>query len=56
MTKTGQIEITAAKSDKKPVRGILIAGDFEKNAIYAASAVPNLQLKKYTFKFTFEDM
>jgi len=45
-----------AESDKKPVRGILIAKDFEKNAIYAASTVPNLKLKKYSYKFLFNDI
>lgn len=45
-----------AESDKKPVSGILIAGDFEKNAVWAASAVPNIQLKKYSYKFSFKDV
>lgn len=43
-----------AETDKKPVRGILIAGDFHKRVILAARAIPNLQLKKYSFQFTFE--
>jgi hypothetical protein len=38
----------------KPARGILIAGNFATRAISAARAVPNLQLHKYGFKFTFE--
>jgi len=38
---------------KKPIRGILVAEEFSPQAI-AARIVPNLQLKKYTFKFVFE--
>jgi SepF-like predicted cell division protein (DUF552 family) len=43
-----------AESDKKPVRGILVAGGFHKRVIWAARAIPNLELKKYSFQFTFE--
>jgi endonuclease len=39
-----------------PPRGILVAGDFLPRAISAARAVPNLQLKKYSFKFSFESV
>jgi len=35
------------------VRGILVAGDFPARVIYAARAVPNLELKKYRFSFSF---
>lgn len=45
-----------AETDKKPIRGILVAGDFDKKTIFAASPVPNLILKKYSFKFSFEDI
>jgi hypothetical protein len=38
----------------KTVRGILIAGDFPSGPIAAARAVPNLQLQKYKFQFSFE--
>ena len=38
----------------KPARGILIAGDFPDRTISAARAVPNLQLQKYGFNFTFQ--
>lgn len=37
----------------KPVRGILIAHDFDKRAIAAARVVPSLTLKKYSIEFTF---
>lgn len=43
-----------ADADKKPVRGILVAGDFHKRVIWASRAIPNLELKKYAFQFTFE--
>ena len=38
------------------VRGILVAGDFPAGTIAAARAVPNLQLKKYSFRFSFESV
>jgi len=38
------------------VRGILVAGDFEKRVQLAAKAVPNLTLKRYTFRFEFSDV
>jgi hypothetical protein len=40
--------------DVKPVRGILVAGDFHKRVVLATRAVPNLQLKRYSFQFSFE--
>lgn len=43
-----------ADADGKPVRGILVAGDFHERVILATRAVPNLQLKKYSFQFSFE--
>lgn len=42
-------------ADGKPVRGILIAGDFTPRARAAARAVPNLVLRKYAFHFSFEE-
>jgi RecB family endonuclease NucS len=41
---------------KKPVRGIIVAGDFAPATISALGALPNLQLKKYSFKFSFESV
>ncbi|MCH8190249.1 MAG: DUF91 domain-containing protein [Chloroflexi bacterium] len=38
-----------------PVRGILVAGDFHHKVLLAAQAVPNLQLKRYSFSFSFRD-
>lgn len=43
------------KTEKKPIRGILVAGDFPPRVVFAAQAVPSLQLKKYTFKFLFKN-
>ena len=45
-----------AESDQKPVRGILVAGEFHERVIWAARAVPNLELKKYSFQFDFESV
>jgi hypothetical protein len=45
-----------SEADGKPVRGILVAGDFHKRIILAAKAIPNLILKKYSFQFTFSDI
>lgn len=39
---------------KQSVRGILVAGDFPARTIAAARVVPNLELRKYGFKFSFE--
>lgn len=43
-----------SKQDRKPVRGVLIAGDFHPRIVFAAQAVPNVQLRRYSFKFAFE--
>ncbi len=39
-----------------PIRGILVAGGFSTSAVSASRAVPNLQLKKYQFRFSFESV
>jgi RecB family endonuclease NucS len=38
------------------VRGILVAGHFTDRAISARRAVPNVELRKYGFKFSFESV
>jgi RecB family endonuclease NucS len=38
---------------KISIRGILVAADFTGRAIAAARPVPNLELRKYAFKFSF---
>jgi hypothetical protein len=37
------------------VRGILVARDFPKRVLLAARSIPNLQLKTYGFRFSFQD-
>jgi hypothetical protein len=43
-----------AEDAGKPVRGILVASGFKVSAVSAARVVPNLELKKYGFRFSFE--
>jgi endonuclease len=38
----------------KPVRGLLVAGEFHKRVIFANRAVPNLELRRYSFQFSFK--
>lgn len=40
----------------KPVRGVLIAPDFDPRAVSAARMVPNLRLVRYRFNFVFSDV
>ncbi|MDP8206199.1 MAG: endonuclease NucS [Candidatus Electryonea clarkiae] len=42
------------ETEEKPLRGILVAGDFHPRIIFAARAIPNLSLMKYSFKLSFE--
>lgn len=42
------------QESKKPVRGIIVAGEFASAAVSALGALPNVELKKYGFKFSFE--
>ena len=45
-----------AETDQKNVRGILVASDFHKRVVLASKAIPNLDLKKYSFQFSFSEM
>jgi predicted RecB family endonuclease len=45
---------TISEEEKKPTRGILVAGDFHQRVVFASRAVPNFQLIKYAFQFSFE--
>lgn len=45
---------SVSETDNKPVRGILIAGDFHKKVILAARTISSLELKKYSFVFNFK--
>jgi RecB family endonuclease NucS len=42
-----------ADTDEKTVRGIIVAKGFHKQAIFAAKSIPNLELKEYSFQFSF---
>jgi RecB family endonuclease NucS len=41
------------EEEQKPVRGMLVAGDFHDRLVLAARKVPDLQLKQYSFSFSF---
>lgn len=43
-----------AESRGGDVRGILIAADFDSRVEFAARAVPNLELRRYRYRFSFE--
>lgn len=43
-----------AKTEGKPPRGILIAGEFPEGVRYAATAIPNVTLITYRVQFSFE--
>gem|GEM_PF-722314 len=45
-----------SEEEQRPLRGILVAGDFPSRVVFASRAVPNLLLKKYTFRFSFEEV
>ena len=42
------------KTERKPSRGILIAGSFPEGVRYSAAAIPGLTLLAYRVQFTFE--
>jgi len=45
-----------AKTEEKPVRGILVAGSFPESIQYAAEAIPNLTLLSYKISFSFNEV
>jgi len=45
-----------AKTEGKPVRGILVAGNFPESIQYAAEAIPNLTLLSYKINFSFNEV
>ena len=45
----------AEEDSTSTVRGILVAGDFDKKARAAARMVPNLSLRKYAIQFEFSE-
>lgn len=44
-----------AEEPNMAVRGIIVAGDFDKSCLSAIRAIPNLALRRYRFSFTFDD-
>jgi RecB family endonuclease NucS len=44
------------QNSKVPIRGIIVAGDFDRAAVAAARAARSIKLKKYRFKFLFESI
>jgi hypothetical protein len=43
------------QKEQRDVRGILVAAGFHPRVVLAAKAIPNLQLREYSFTFTFKD-
>lgn len=43
------------REEQKPIRGTLVARDFQERVVWAVQAVPGVQLKEYSFQFTFKD-
>ena len=44
-----------SQEERPPIRGILVAAGFHPRVVLAAKAVPNLQIKAYSYSFTFRD-
>ena len=44
-----------AEEDQRPVRGIVVASEFDQAVVDAATAVPNLSLRSYTMRFIFDE-
>ena len=42
-----------AEEENGPIRGILIAADHHPRVVLAARAIPNLELKRYSYRFEF---
>lgn len=47
---------TISKQQGKAVRGVLVASDFHPRVVFAVRAVPNVKLRRYRFRFTFESV
>ncbi len=45
-----------AEEPGTPIRGILVAADFDKSCRSGVRAIPSLALKRYRFSFTFENV
>lgn len=53
---TGYMGDIMEEESSTGVRGIIVAGDFDKSCRSAVRAIPNLTLKKYRFSFQFEEV
>ena len=48
--------MTAVREETgRPVRALIVARDFPGKVLLAARSIPDLRLKKYGFRFTFQD-
>lgn len=47
---------TIENPEGRPIRGILVANDFHTRVQYAAKAVPNVDLRSYSYKVSFGDV
>ena len=47
---------TVDNPEGRPVRGILVAHDFDTRVKHAAKAIPNVALRSYSFTFSFSDV
>ncbi len=52
---TGYMGDLIEEEPNTPVRGILVAAEFDKSCRSGVRAIPSLRLKRYRFNFTFED-
>lgn len=43
------------RQGQSSVRGMLVASDFHPKVVLAAQVIPNLQLKQYSFRFSFKE-
>ena len=55
VTQTLAYMASLQSEEHRPVRGILVAADFHRKVLLAARAVPNLELRQYSYSFTFKD-
>jgi endonuclease len=52
---TGYMGDLIGEEPDTPVRGILVAAEFDKSCLSGVRAIPSLKLKRYRFAFTFEE-
>ena len=52
---TGYMGDLIGEEPSTPIRGILVAAEFDKSCLSGVRAIPTLKLKRYRFSFTFEE-